>query len=157
MTLAQISNIAGLISALGVIASVVFLAIELRVSNRETRLANWRQLLDSLRQYKAVTNDPYMSDLIERGNEDYAALSRPEQRSYGMYLEQGIHVIGNFTKHSGKVPFELTGLETAVEGLFRDLLLNPGGHAWWAATRDKRRFLPATHIKVDALLAKATQ
>ena len=157
MTIAVISTIAGLISALGVIASVVFLAIELRFSNRETRLANWRQLLDSLRHYKAVTNDPYMADLIERGNVDYAVLSPAEQRSYGLYIEQGIHVIGNFTKHSCKVPFELTGLQQAVDSMFRDLLTSPGARAWWATTRGKRRFLPSTHVMVDALLEKDTQ
>lgn len=152
MTLQTLANIADLLAAFGVIASLVFLAVELRISNREARMANWRQLLESLRQYKAISNDPHMADLIERGEADYHALGPAERRSYGMYVEQGIHVIGNFSKHTGKVPVELTGLDGAVDSLFRDLLTTPGARAWWAETRGRKRFLPMTHRMIDELL-----
>jgi hypothetical protein len=53
-----------------VIGSLVFLAFELRVQNRETGFKNWRKLQMSLTDFKAVTNDPQMADLVTRGHAD---------------------------------------------------------------------------------------
>ena len=121
--LSQFADIADLIAAFGVIGSLLFLAFELRLSNKETRMSNWRQLLDSFREFKAVTNDVAFSELIERGNINYDDLSAAEKRSYGQYLEQGIHVIGNFSKHRGGIPMELDGLQSAVDNSLIDLLI----------------------------------
>lgn len=152
MTLSQFADIADLVAAIGVIGTMLFLAYELHQSNKEARLSNWRQLLDSFRDYKSTTNDLALSELIERGNQSYIGLNPLEQRSYGQYLEQGIHVMGNFSKHTGKVPFELTGLNTAVENSMLDLLNTPGGREWWQEYKPKGKLLPSSYLMIDGLL-----
>jgi len=154
MTLSQAANIADLIAALGVIGSLLFLAFELRLSNKETRMSNWRQLLDSFRDYKAITNDVSFSDLIERGNTSYDGLTAAEKRSYGQYLEQGIHVIGNFSKHRGGIPVELSGLQAAVGNSLLDLLNNRGAQQWYAEYKPKGKLMPETFRNIDEMLAK---
>ena len=152
MNLSQIADFADLIAALGVVASLLFLAFELRLSNREKRFANWRQLLDSLREFKAVTNDVTFSDLIERGNSDYHGLSNAERRSYGQYLEQGVHVLGNFSKHRGAFPVELAGLQKAVNCTMIDLLNTTGGRQWYKHYKPQGKLMPATFDIIDDML-----
>jgi len=155
--LSQIADIADLIAAFGVIGSLLFLAFELRLSNKENRMSNWRQLLDSFREYKAVTNDVAFSELIERGNSNYDDLSAAEKRSFGHYLEQGIHVMGNFSKHRGGIPVELTGLQTAVDNSLIDLLNTRGARQWWVAYKPKGKLMPQTYQTIDNMLAAAKE
>lgn len=147
--LLKLAAIADLIAAAGVIASLLFLAFQLREQNRETGLNNWRQLLESLTALKASTNDPRMADLIVRGNADFHALSPAEQLAYGNYLEQGIHIIGNFEKHTGTVPRTMKDLDLAVHNLMLDLLSPPGARQWWAVSKPHGRFMPATAATID--------
>jgi hypothetical protein len=149
--LSTIADIADLIAAAGVIGSLLFLGFELRAQNRETSLSNWRQLLESLTAFKATTNDPQMADLVIRGHADYHALSPAEQLAYGNWLEQGIHIIGNFDKHIDTVPGKLRGLDHAVHNLMLDHLGTPGARAWWAATKPRGRFMPATVDTIDRM------
>ena len=153
MTLSQMADIADLIAALGVIGSILFLAFELRHSNEETRMANWRQLLDSIREFKAITNDVSFSELIERGNTSYESLSAAEKRSYGQYLEQGIHVIGNFTKHRGGIPKQFSGLQDAVSKSLLDLLESEGARQWYQESKPKGKLMAETYRTIDGLLS----
>lgn len=147
--MSQLAAIADLIAAAGVIASLLFLAVQLREQNRETGLNNWRQLLESLTTFKATTNDPYMADLIVRGNADFHSLTEAEQLTYGHYIEQGIHIIGNFDKHTGTVPRQMKDLDLAVKNLMHDLLRSPGAKAWWADWKPRGRFMPNTVATIE--------
>ena len=42
-----------------------------------------------------------------------ASLSEAEKLSFGLYLEQGVHILGNFLKHNDSLPRKLVGLEQA--------------------------------------------
>lgn len=152
-----IANIADLVAAAGVIGSLLFLAFELREQNRETGLSNWRHLLESLTAFKAVTNDLAMADLVVRGNEDFHALGPAEQLAYGNYLEQGIHIIGNFEKHTGTVPRQMKDLHLAVHNLMLDHLRSPGAHAWWQTSKPRGRFMPATVQNIDRMMEDGRQ
>ncbi|MEO0485818.1 MAG: hypothetical protein AAF092_07890 [Pseudomonadota bacterium] len=152
-----LAAIADLVAAAGVIASLLFLAFELRVQNRETGLANWRHLLESLTAFKATTNDPVMADLIMRGSADYAGLSAAEKLTYGNWLEQGIHIIGNFDKHSGTVPRAMRDLDIAVHNLMLDHLRSPGARQWWAQAKPRGRFMPTTAATIDKMQEEGRQ
>jgi hypothetical protein len=150
--LPTLAAIADLIAAAGVIGSLLFLAVQLREQNRETGLNNWRELLVTLTDFKAATNDHALADLVVRGNADYHGLSAPERMTYGLYLEQGIHIIGNFQKHSGTVPRMMRDLDLAVQNLMLDLLAHPGARAWWKESKPKGRFMPATVRTIEAAM-----
>jgi hypothetical protein len=149
--LSSLADIADLIAAAGVIGSLLFLAFELRIQNRETGLANWRHLLETLTDFKATTNDPHVADLVVRGNADFHALSPADQLAYGNWLEQGIHIIGNFEKHTGTVPAAMTDLHLAIHNLMLDHLRSPGARQWWAQSKPRGRFLPATVANIDRM------
>lgn len=151
--LSILANIADLLAAAGVIASLLFLAIELRVQNRETELKTWRELQMALADFKTVTNDPHMADLVERGHTDYAALSDAEKRAFGLFMEQGVQAIGLFRQHTGTVPKQFEHLHSAVRNTLLDHVATSGARAWWAESKPRGRFLPSTAELIDELQA----
>lgn len=157
MTLVEFTPIADVLAALGVMVTVIVLAWEMRQTRRQTELTNWRELLDKLVVYKGLTQDPEFADLGERGHADYDALSPADKRRFGMYLEQGIHVIGNFVKHNDSLPRKLEGLEDAMTNYFIEMLTTPGGGAWWAQNRPLGHFMPGTYRMIDGFLARGQQ
>ena len=148
----QIALVTQIVAALGVVVSMCFLAYELHLTRKQSELTNWRELLATLTDYKGQTSDLVFAELIERGHADYDDLLPHEQRAFGLYLEQGIHVLGNFLKHNDALPRKLAGLDDAVSNMFIDALTTPGGAAWYRDTRDLGRFMPATYEVIDAIL-----
>ena len=153
--LGSVADIADLVAAFAVVASLLFLATELRRSNRDTRQANWRALLDSYRDFKALTNDLAFAEFIMRARREYPDLTDAERLSFEHYQEQGIHVMGNFFKHASTMPGELVGLSDAVEVCMREHLEGPGARAWYADNKKRGRLMPATYRNIDAILARA--
>ena len=103
--LGQIADIASLLAALGVFASVAVLAYELRQTRHQAELSNWRDVLQTLTDYKARTQDPHLAGILVRGHADYGSLGPADAITFGMYLEQGVHIYGNFLKHNDAQPW----------------------------------------------------
>lgn len=154
MTLGLLANLADVIAAAAVILSLLFVGYELHQNRKQSELANWRELLETLVDYKGLTHDPAFAEFVTRAHADYEVLNEAEKLRFGLYLEQGIHVFGNFLKHNDALPRKLEGLEDAVTNMFVDMLTTPGGKAWWAEARARGRFMPSTYRIVDAHLAK---
>ena len=152
MELSVIAQIADFITAIAVVVSLVFVGYELHMTRKQSELSNWREVLQAFTDYKAVTNDIEFAAFIVRAHEDYNALSPAEKMSFGLYLEQGVHIMGNFLKHNDALPRKLVGLEKAVANTFAEMLTTPGGSAWWAEAHERGRFMEATYNVIDELL-----
>lgn len=157
MTLVEFAPIADVLAALGVMVTVAVLAYEMRQTRKQTELSNWRDLLGTLTEYKGLTQDAEFSDLVDRAHADYDALSSSDKRRFGLYLEQGVHVYGNFLKHNDSLPRKLEGLDDAVANYFIDMFTTPGGAAWLAETRGLGHFMPETYRTIDRILAAGRQ
>lgn len=119
----------------------------------QSELSNWREVLQALTDYKAVTNDLGFAEFLVRAHADYDALSEAEKLSFGLYLEQGVHIYGNFLKHNSSLPQKLDGLDEAIASSLADMLTTTGGAAWWDQAHVRKRFMPSTYTTVDGLLA----
>jgi hypothetical protein len=154
MTVSVLADFADIIAALAIILSLIFVGYELHQNRTQAELSNWRELLQTLVDYKGLTHDAEFAAFIMRAQADYEALSATDRMRYGHYLEQGVHILGNFLKHNNSLPRKLEGLEAAVTNLFIDMLTTPGGRAWWAEAHELGRFMPSTYTIIDAHLAK---
>lgn len=154
MTISMIADWADLLAALAIFVSLVFVGFELHQNRTQAGLANWRDLLQTLVDYKGLTHDPELAELVARGHADLAALSDADRMRFTLYLEQGVHIFGNFLKHHAALPRKLHGLDDAVANMFVDMLTTPGGAAWWAKAKAQGRFMPSTYQTVDAILAR---
>ncbi|MEL6549215.1 MAG: hypothetical protein AAFQ54_03110 [Pseudomonadota bacterium] len=95
-----------------------------------------------------------MADLITRGQADYSALTPAEKLAFGNWLEQGIHIIGSFEKHSGTVPRAMRDVSLATHNLMLDHLRTPGARQWWQEARPRGRFMPNTARAIDRMQAE---
>ena len=88
MNLDGLASLAEIVSSLGVIASLIFVAWEIRKNTAQTRLANYGSLVDRYNAVYAQTDDIELAGLIARGRKSYRDLSDAERISFGHYLEQ---------------------------------------------------------------------
>jgi len=88
MTLEQYSYVAEIIGSGAVIASLIFVALEIRKNTRESELANWSSLVDRYNAVYSQTDDIQLANLVAKGRKSYADLSEGEKISFGHYLEQ---------------------------------------------------------------------
>lgn len=152
--LSSIADIADLIAAAAIIVSLLFVAYEIRATRKQAELTNWRETLNMMIAHKAQTNDPEFAAIVAKGHADYAALTGSEKVAFGHYLEEGIHVYGNFLKHNDSLPRKLLGMEEAITNHFYELLATPGGAAWWEEAQPRRRFMADTYTVTNSLLEK---
>ncbi|MBT8460129.1 MAG: hypothetical protein HKP37_06325 [Boseongicola sp.] len=152
--LSQIADIADLIAAAAIIVSLLFVAYEIRATRKQTELTNWRELLQTLTDFKAQPNDPKLAAVLVKGHADLSSLSDAERLTFEMYLEQGVHIFGNFLKHNDALPQKLVGLDGAVANYFYEMLTTPGGAQWWEDVQRRKRFMPDTYTVTNTLLEK---
>jgi hypothetical protein len=155
MDLSEVADIADLVAALAIIVSLVFVGYELHMTRKQSELSNWREVLQAFTDYKAATNNIEFAAFLVRGHENYEALSPAEKLSFGLFLEQGVHICGNFLKHNDSLPRKLVGLEDAIMNTFTEMLTTPGGAAWWAEAHERGRFMTDTYRTVDRLLKRS--
>lgn len=154
MNLSDLADIADLVAVLAIFLSFAFVGYELHLTRKQSELSNWRELLRALTDYKAATNDRDFAAFLVRAHADYDGLDAGEKMSFGLFLEQGVHIYGNFLKHNDSLPRKLAGLELAITNLLTEMLTTPGGAAWWREAHERRRFMPDTYRIVDGLLAR---
>lgn len=53
-------------------------------------------MLQTFTDYKAATNDIAFAVFLVRAHEDYEALNPAEKMSFGLFPEQGVHILSNF-------------------------------------------------------------
>jgi hypothetical protein len=88
MSLEQYSYFAEIVASIAVVASLIFVAIEIKKNTRESELANYGSLVDRYIAVYKQTNDIELANLVAKGRESYDDLTEGEKISFGHYLEQ---------------------------------------------------------------------
>jgi len=88
MNLQQYSYFAEIIASIAVVASLLFVAFEIRKNTRESEIANWGTIADRFNSVYRQTDDAQLANLVAKGRESYNDLSDGEKISFGHYLEQ---------------------------------------------------------------------
>lgn len=139
---------------MAIVVSLLFVGFELHQTRKQSELNNWRDLLVTLVDYKGRTQEAEFAYLVVRGQHDYHALSESDRLRFGLYMEQGVHIIGNFVKHNDTLPRKLVGLENAIGNMFYEMLASSGGAAWWQEAKERKRFMPDTYRITDHYLQR---
>ena len=88
MSLEQYSYLAEIIASIAVVASLLFVALEIRKNTRESELANYGSVVDRYMAVYRRTDNIELANLVAKGRESYSDLSEGEKISFGHYLEQ---------------------------------------------------------------------
>ena len=74
-----ISGIAETVGAFGVIISLIYVGLQIRQNTIASRAANYQQWVDTqVNVNRALSDDPAITELIDRANHDFASLSTAE-------------------------------------------------------------------------------
>lgn len=79
MEFSEVSAIADVLAALGIIASLLFVAYEIRNSTREAKRTNWESTVNRLGSFWSSTSNESLPEVIHKGRGDFQSLSGPEQ------------------------------------------------------------------------------
>ena len=86
MSLAELGSIGELVGAIGVIASLIYLAAQIRGARSMARAQNVREIFDGMRRHQgAIAADPELAQVWCDGLEDYRGLS-PRDRMRFLFL-----------------------------------------------------------------------
>ena len=140
MGLSTLANIADLLAAAGVIASLVFVALEIRKSSEQAKLSNWFAVLSALREHKRRSDDPRVADVIVRGRTDFHALSEAEKLTFGYWMEELILGFDGMIVHQHSIAVGPQETRRAAVGAFALHFSFPGCVAWYEWSGIKRRW-----------------
>ncbi len=155
MTLEQVFFLSQTIGAAAVVASLIFVGWQIKDNTRQLQrhehnntMAQWTVLR------MGIVNSREVAELMTAGLQGEAVLSAAERLRLEQYLQElcwACFHIWDRTQRGifPKGTFELTG-----GAYLRNVLMTPGGGAWWRSARDVG-FIPAFVADVNALLARS--
>lgn len=151
MTLEQFAWLGNIISGLGVIATVIYTAIQIRSNTRAVRASAFQGIVDSFASISFdIAKDKNLTDLFLRAGRDYSALGDVERAQYDLMLS-------SFLRRAESVYFQTesrTLRDTHWAGIragIQWVMSSPGAHASWNEIRD--RFNPQFSAFIDELNA----
>lgn len=145
MDLALWASISQVVAALGVVVSLVYLAVQVRQAQRVARSENVREVQAGfVRIQEMLAQDAELARIYRLGCQDPARLDTIERQRFEHLMSlYFIHFIGCHTAHEDGL------LDTALYEPWRHgvaaHLQTTGGREWWTAIRD--------HLKPDAVQA----
>jgi len=153
MTLSELSEVSQVVASLGVIVSLVFVALELRKNTAQSKLSNYSDLINRYITVYAITNDADMSELIVRGRQSYMALSEAEKLSFGHYLEQICAANESSLIYDDSVVHQKGLSSTLWAKHIRYHLGFPGAREWFEEFEQQRGFPPTYMSAIHSVLA----
>ena len=130
-----IGAVAELLGALGVIASLGYLAIQIRQNTTAMRGTTHEVAVEHLSTVMlALSSDAELADIVLRGSRDFSSLSHGERLRFGSYWQSSL--IG---AEGSLLQFHRGNLDEAVWlrdfSVLQPWLATPGFQAWWERNR----------------------
>jgi len=132
-----IGAIAELLSGFGVIATLVYLAIQIRQNTNSVKESNYRNQTDrSIGHSRFISGTPGMMSIYHRGMSNPSSLTPEERWQFGTYMysmfldfQEGYQL--HIKARSDSAYWEPTKYN------FLFYLSKPGGNAWWNSQGSK--------------------
>ena len=128
---------AELLGAVGVIASLVYLSVQIRQNTNSIRAASGREVLHEAQRFVThLSSDPELAELYRRGAADRCSLSEAERYRFGVF------VMGTFRNAESLFIQSRRGIlsDADWEGIRESLRLflqRPGIKAWLGERRSQ--------------------
>ena len=152
MTLESISALASVISALAIVASVIYAAVEIRQNTRAVRASAFQQVVNSFAEISfEIAKRAELVDLYLRAGRDYGSLPQVERAQYSLMLL-------SFLRRAENVVFQAnTRLLTTehwsgIRNSIKAILAPPGARACWQEI--EMRLNPEFRAFVKGLIAE---
>ena len=152
MSLQELAELGAAMSGVGVIASVIYVSIQIRHNTRAVRASAFLQVVNSFAAISFdIAKDKNLVDLYLRAGRNFASLSEVEQAQYSLLLL-------SFLRRAENVFFqtEIRMLHSQHWSGIRDsikaIMVPPGAQACWDEI--KNRLNPEFRTFIDGLIAE---
>ena len=151
MNWSAVSGIADVVSALGVIGSLIYVGIQIKKNTLETRRANARATShDHGAAIQGISQDEMLCEIILKGFDNLASLSTTERYRFDLTTLVWLQAIGQAFADIRQHDYP-DDMEETYQVMVPGVLNTPGGLEWWKSR--KPWFSTAFQKEVDALLA----
>ena len=131
MTIEQIGSIGEVTAALATIATLFYLASQIRQNTRATRAASFHGVTDSMNHVNvAVAQSPQLTQVWTTGVGDRASLTDEERHQFDLLLLSYFHVFETL-HYQARMGAGEGDLLVAEERSLQFLLSNQGIWEWW--------------------------
>jgi hypothetical protein len=141
MSLEDLGNIGEVVAAMGVIVSLIYLAVQIRQNTRSVGAASFQQVVDSLADFtSSLSRDRELIEIVIKGNADFDSLDEVERTRFDFAFISFFRRAENVL-----VQTEYGTVSADTWAGFRETLKSslraPGLRAWWSHRR--QRFHPS--------------
>jgi len=143
MNLPMIANLADLLAALGIIATVIFLALQIRQNTKALENTRWESYLDRLANSFARPMDERVATVIVKGNRSFNTLSDAEKLVYSAWADEYILSAALLLTYQDQAVLGSMTTNTADRRLAWFFGV-PGNLEWW---RHDRRHPVPQHVE----------
>ena len=141
-----------LVGAAAVLATLVYLALQMRQNTRAVRIAARTTLQEAFSSVgDLLAHSPQLAELYLKGCMDYRALSRTDRLRFSGILQNYLFSIEMLDQQASEGMVETT---TLIERL-RPLFEQPGVRDWWS--QNSKLFRPTFVRTVEGVIAEISQ
>ena len=143
------------VGALGVIASVVYLAIQVRRAIAESRASPFHKIFEGLATHTNYMFGPENADLVASGFRSYGSLTGPERMRFDLLMS---NLVNYFEASYYASEADTLGDETIENWVWwfeTKIFCYPGAIEWWSVSQGI--FPPAIRSWIDRRIEKADQ
>lgn len=143
-----------MVAGLGVIASLIFVGIEVRRNTNQSRLQNWASLVDRFITIYSETTNIEFAEVLAKGRYDYDALTEGEKIAFGNYLYQIVVSAEAFVNFSVNEVHGREEMEFQFEKVIQLHIGCPGGLAWYHQYQTVTPLPAAVTARIEKALDK---
>ena len=151
MSLEQLDSLAGLMSAVALLASVVYASIQIRHNTLAVRASAFQEVNSSFAAISFdIARDKHLVDLFLRAGREFASLNEVERAQYSLMLLSFLRRAENvlFQANSRTLCTDWSGIRESI----KEILKQPGARVCWSAI--KNRLNPEFRAFTDSLIAE---
>jgi hypothetical protein len=134
MSLDELASLGEFIGGIGVLVTLVFVAVQLRQNTRAIQRSNAREAGNALVATMHANNTPVLTDIFVRGSQDLASLSPTERVQFDNIIFTWLHGFEQEHFASRESPY-LEELLAPKRRVIAANLSTPGGSQWWSERR----------------------
>jgi hypothetical protein len=152
LTLETVYFIAQTVAALAVIASIIFLGMQVRENTREQKLRREHELQQmSVGFFDHFTDDEANAEVFIRGGYDYRGLSGPQKFRFNNLASKAVRNFEYMLALNRAGVLDDPTLERQEQMIY-SLLGMPGARVWWERSGMGEWFPPETRARITALI-----
>ena len=132
-----IGAIGEVVGAVAVVATLIYLSLQVRSAHRDAQTSNFHRVADSFNDLnRMVASDPDLASLFNKGMMDFDALDDTERTQFSMLMLTACRIYDSLYYQLQRGVGDKELWSTEVETL-KGLCSAPGFQSWWAANTFK--------------------